>query len=97
MLLVAAATHRVTRTITKDRIAGPLRDWFDKRGETGEYFVRCPWCVSMYVALTLAGAASAFPRSRVLNVLLLALAASALAGDLALLEGVEEEVIDDDG
>lgn len=51
--VAALAAYRVTRLITADRIALPLRRWVDRRfGDDSSlgYFVRCPWCVGWYVS-----------------------------------------------
>lgn len=51
--IAALAAYRVTRLITSDRIALPLRRMVDRRfGDDSAlgYFVRCPWCVGWYVS-----------------------------------------------
>jgi hypothetical protein len=56
-VVMAAATARLTRLVTDDEIARPIRDavmaWAEKPGAGGlrkraGYLVDCPWCVSMW-------------------------------------------------
>jgi hypothetical protein len=52
--LLAAA--RVTRLLTKDAITDFVREWAYRRSRGGDtlltYFVQCPWCIGMWVALS---------------------------------------------
>jgi len=54
---MAAATARLTRLVTDDEIARPIRDavmaWAEKPGagalrKRAGYLVDCPWCVSIW-------------------------------------------------
>jgi len=56
-VVMAAAVARLTRLVTDDEIARPIRDavmaWAEKPGAGGlrqraGYLVDCPWCVSMW-------------------------------------------------
>lgn len=56
-VLAVGATARLTRLITDDYVTGWLRaKVVDRWGEDSSpaYFVRCSWCVSMYLALLVA-------------------------------------------
>jgi hypothetical protein len=50
MLVVSvAATRRMTRIVTKDEIAAPIRDWaFNNNHKKLTYLVNCPHCVSVW-------------------------------------------------
>jgi hypothetical protein len=61
LIVGALAVHRLTRLITEDEITDPIRERLNPvvvngpRGIEREssrlgYLVRCPWCVSPYVA-----------------------------------------------
>lgn len=85
--LVALATYRLTRLVTADQIAEPLRRAVIARnpGWAG-YLVTCDWCLSIWVAPWPALAAALWPDNRAVWVSLVALAASALTGLLSLVE-----------
>ena len=95
-VLVLGATHRLARLITADFIMGWLRRWAmlrDARHGRDEdqpgalaYLVTCDWCVSMYLALPVAVVAIWWGDNRVVLAILLALTASAFAGNMARLE-----------
>jgi hypothetical protein len=85
IILSALATYRLTILATRDRITEPIRSRLSF-GRTGkairprvEYFVTCPWCVSMWIAAAVVAMATwhwwIYPAS--------ALAFSAVAGFLA--------------
>lgn len=62
LVLVCAVVigARVTRLVTADRVFEPFRNWvFDTRGAESKltYFVHCPWCVGMWVAVVFAALA----------------------------------------
>jgi len=66
-LLAAGAVLRLTRLVTADTIAGPLRArWHARFGgpqtDAGS-FVSCPWCVSFWVAIPVVVAAGTFGHS----------------------------------
>jgi hypothetical protein len=51
LIVNALAVYRLTRLVTDDELTDPLRTWvFKHRGETAQYFVTCPWCVSVWFA-----------------------------------------------
>lgn len=57
LLLTLAITLRITRLVTKDKIAQPFRDAVDRRyGDESmlAYQVRCPWCFGFWVAIAAA-------------------------------------------
>ncbi len=83
LVLGALAVHRLTRLVTTDEVARPLRRVVDERsdGGAGSYFVVCPWCVSMWVAGGWLLLRTAAPRTaRALGTVL---ASSSVAGLLA--------------
>lgn len=49
------ALARVTRLLTKDALTDVIREWAYRRSHGAEttltYFVQCPWCVGMWLAL----------------------------------------------
>jgi len=54
LVIWVLALARVTRLINADEITDPMRIWvMHKTGveSTASYFVRCPWCVSMWLGL----------------------------------------------
>jgi hypothetical protein len=54
LVVLVLAIARGTRLITTDEITLPLRTWVVRKyGGDGKaaYFVFCPWCVSIWVAL----------------------------------------------
>lgn len=77
----ALATHRLTRLVTTDEIAAPVREliWKNFPPESTKlgYLITCPWCTSIWV-----GAGVALARRYVPGWSLLApaLAASSVAG-----------------
>lgn len=48
-----AATWRITRLVTEDEIAAPLRRWVGRRwpDSKASYLVNCPYCVSVWAGL----------------------------------------------
>lgn len=68
----ALAVHRLTRLVTEDEVARPLRERLSGDGTTRlAYFLTCPWCVSIWVAagwaaLTASAPAVAVPAGTVL-------------------------------
>jgi len=93
VLLAIGATLRLTHLINADYVTGWLRSWAMRRdaaraaepmepGEVGprEYFVTCPWCVSMYAGAAVAALTVLWPDNRVLIGVWLALTASYVTG-----------------
>lgn len=56
LILLAFAAYRITRLITKDDIASPVRDkwasWFPSSAKWA-MMIACPYCVGMYVSAIL--------------------------------------------
>ena len=50
----ALATSRLSRLITDDYVAEPVRKWMSSKGEAMEYLSTCPACTSMYTGLVVA-------------------------------------------
>ena len=98
VLLVLGATHRLARLVTADYIMAWLRSWTERRDERAgrsadepgklAYLVTCDWCVSMYVAPVISVVAVWWGDNRVVLAALLALTASAFAGNMARLENL---------
>lgn len=91
VLLAFGATARLTRLISKDRLALPLRDaivarWAKKSTSatpTGlAYFIECPWCLSVWIGLLVGALVVAFPSNRPLVALWIGLSASLVAARL---------------
>lgn len=52
LIVCALAARRLTRIITKDEIAAPLREYVWKHEHKKlTYFVNCPYCVSVWAGL----------------------------------------------
>lgn len=50
-VLIALASYRLTRLVNLDVITTRPRKWAQRQASGKlEYFVTCPWCVSIYVA-----------------------------------------------
>jgi hypothetical protein len=87
-----AAFARFVILLTRDEITGPRRDAiataFKERGHNRlAYFVLCPWCVSIWLAIPAAPIIYAYGNSPWLFVPALGLALSAAAGALARVKG----------
>lgn len=58
IILFVLAVSRLTRLVNKDYITDPLRLYVMRRfggpNSVPAYFLSCPWCVSMWVALMVA-------------------------------------------
>lgn len=51
LIVICGATFRVTRFVTHDALADVPRDWVIAHAPGPlAYFVRCTWCVSVWVA-----------------------------------------------
>jgi len=86
VILAALATYRLTRLVTADVIAEPVRQWVGKRNQTLGYLVTCDWCLSIWVAPWPALVVVVWPGNRAVLVVLTALALSAVTGLLATIE-----------
>ena len=106
-LLIFLAVARLARLATVDRVTRPLRDWAAgvDRDELGnrvgparrpmvDYFVDCPWCTSMYLAVPLVVAHLVWPTSDVVLGIALVLAASLVAGLVASVESIIDATVD---
>lgn len=82
--LIVLLTMDVITEPPRDRLATSLRDSGHNRLA---YFVLCPWCVSIWVAIPAAPIIYAYGDSPWLFVPALALALSAVAGALARVKG----------
>lgn len=85
VVLVVAAVFRITRFVVADAFPPmeALRDWIE--GRSGEdsaiaYFVYCPWCVSVWVALAVTYATDALLTHGLPAPFLVALTASGVTG-----------------
>lgn len=91
-------TYRLSRLVTGDYITERPRHWLQKHlPEKLAYLIGCPWCASPYIGAGVGWVATEWPTSRVVWVIWLALAGSAVAGQLASLEAVEDLGTLDDG
>lgn len=95
LVLAVGAVMRLTRLVTKDYLTEDARRWVQRNAhEKVAYLVSCPWCSSFWLAGPVAAVAVRWPRSRLVQAVLLALTASHAAGMLANLDA--EEVFGDD-
>lgn len=82
LALRAVATYRLTRFLTKDELAAPLRDavWSRYPPETSKvgYLLTCEWCMSIWAGSALQIAHMIAPRTT--TAVETVLAASAVAG-----------------
>jgi hypothetical protein len=91
-LIYLLAFARLTVLLTRDFITEPPRDRLatalKERGHNRlAYFVLCPWCVSIWLAIPAAPIIYAYGQSPWLFVPALGLALSAVAGSLARVKG----------
>lgn len=88
LVVAVLAVARVTRLLVEDQITNSLRKWVIKKyGEPSmpSYFIHCPWCMSIWIALPVMPVAVLWPNRLVLLALSIP-AASYLTGLLAKLE-----------
>jgi hypothetical protein len=86
LVLAALATYRLTRLVTADKITEPVRGWVVDRSAWAGYLVTCDWCLSIWVAPPVALCAVLWGDNRLVLVVLLWLAVSAVTGILSLVE-----------
>lgn len=86
LVLVALATYRVTRLVTADRISQPIREWSLARSDFLGYLTSCDWCLSIWVAPVPVAVNVLWGDNRVVLIGTVALACSAVAGLLSLVE-----------
>lgn len=84
----ADALGQAVRFLRLDKVAN--------RWEKALYFVQCPWCVGMWLAIGTAWVPLWFGHNRAALYLLIALAASHLVGVCARFADTEEITIEDD-
>lgn len=86
IILALFATYRLTRMVTSDYVAEPLRTWAEKKwGKQSKraYLLTCNWCFSMWVCPWPSMVAVWWPTNRVVWWTLIALSASAATGLIA--------------
>ena len=86
LALAALATYRLTRLVTADKITEPLRIWVLDRSEWAGYLVTCDWCLSIWISPPVALCAVLWGDNRLVLVVLVWLAVSAVTGVLSLVE-----------
>lgn len=66
-MIMFGATARLTMLITEDTITGPLRAWVMRRAggpQSLTYeWIRCPWCVGLWIAAAVTAAVWAGERT----------------------------------
>lgn len=85
-LLAFLACYRLTRLITADIITQPLREQVADRSPFFGYLVSCDWCLSIWLAPVIAIPVVMFPDNRLILIVLVWLALSAVAGLLSVIE-----------
>lgn len=100
-LLALLTTYRLTRLVTGDYLTDTPRRWLQRHlPEKLAYLVGCPWCASFWIGIPVALVAVDMidpPSHRWAWAAMLALAGSAVAGQLSNLEAVEDLGTVDDG
>jgi len=84
--LTILAVWRITRFVTMDFLAEPVRAWAARRGEKIGYLFECPWCLSIWIAPIVVVPVVIWPDNRAILAALLVLTASGAAGMLAVIE-----------
>lgn len=75
------ATYRLTKLILEDKFTEDFREFIFEHFPNDHklsYFIRCPWCVSMWMGLAVFTLRRFYPETA--NILSSALAASAVTG-----------------
>ena len=86
IIVAALATYRLTRLVTADKITEPIRTWVMDRSQWAGYLVSCDWCLSIWIAPPVALCAILWGDNRLVLVVILWLALSAVVGLLSLVE-----------
>lgn len=89
VLLICVATYRLTRLVVADGISDGFRDSVEARfgpESSWAYLVNCPWCVSVWVSIPTAWVSLEHADRVFVQMGLIALTASAVAGYLHTLE-----------
>lgn len=95
-VIAVLVTYRLTRLVTGDYLTDTPRRWLQRRlPEKLAYLIGCPWCASFWLGGPVGWVAvfhtgQHYPGNRWLLVAGLALAGSAVAGQLSNLEHVED-------
>lgn len=64
LVVATLAVARITRFIVEDRLTARVRRWVVRRnGDDGliTYWIHCPWCMSIWIALVAMPVATLFP------------------------------------
>lgn len=85
-VLAGLATYRLTRLVTADRIMDWFRAAVEARSGWFGYLVTCDWCLSIWLAPWVAAVTVLWSDNRLVLVVLLWLALSAVTGLLAVAE-----------
>lgn len=89
VVLVMLSTYRLTRLVTADELSQPAREWLVSRHGPDSrltYFIECPWCVSVWLAVPIAWLGLVHRAQTWAQVLGLALSASAVTGLISSVE-----------
>lgn len=95
IVLTLVAVYRLTRLVTSDYIAEPIRKWAERRWGTESkraYLLTCNWCLSIYVAPAVAVPVVLWPSNRIVWAVVLSLTASAVAGLIATMQTYYEQI-----
>lgn len=84
--LAFLACYRLTRLITGDEITRPIREAAFDRSRWFGYLVSCDWCLSIWIAPLVATPVVIWSENRFVFAVMLALALSAVAGLLSVVE-----------
>lgn len=80
VILALCAVWRVARLVTVDEVTRPIRERIAGRGDRWAYFITCPWCTSIWIGPLVAWAVVYHDNNRVVQIIVIALAASMVAG-----------------
>lgn len=99
VLVDLAASRRLTRLVTKDEITRPMREHqFFHKHEKLSYLVHCPFCVSVYSGLLIAGSSILFSKdSKIVQAVIYGLALSEFQSTLVELEEQRDALAQDYG
>ncbi len=85
-LLAFLSCYRLTRLFTADELTKPARIWATTKSQRLGYLLSCDWCLSIWVSPLIAVPVTLWPDSKPLQVALLCLALSAIAGLVSVVE-----------
>ena len=92
VVLALVASWRLARLLAIDEIFRPAREKIVGRfGEDGQiaYLITCPWCISVWSSIPVAGLVVWFPDNRAVWAALLVLSGSGIAG---IMQSVEDRL-----